>query len=118
MAHSLRILHQSTYVHGDLKPDNILSKNTTGDYTTKLIDFDNSYFAGNHHEYERLSVMWSIIHLSLAGISKGTRIKPEITYEVRYFCPWTGYCQYLAVTCLVLIRKNINPIRSSDDGFH
>jgi serine/threonine protein kinase len=46
VAHSLKILHQVEIVHGDLKPDNILIKKTaTGDYTTKLIDFDNSYFS-------------------------------------------------------------------------
>jgi serine/threonine protein kinase len=47
VAHSLNILHQLNIVHGDLKPDNILIKQTaTGNYTSKLIDFDNSYFSG------------------------------------------------------------------------
>jgi len=46
VAHSLMVLHQLNIVHGDLKPDNILIKQTkTGDYVAKLIDFDNSYFA-------------------------------------------------------------------------
>lgn len=47
LAHSLRIMHREGIVHGDLKPDNILIKTTaTGSYTTKLIDFDDSYFSG------------------------------------------------------------------------
>lgn len=47
IAHSLNVLHKAGIVHGDLKPDNILIKQTkTATYTTKLIDFDNSYFAG------------------------------------------------------------------------
>lgn len=51
VAHSLQILHNAGIVHGDLKPDNILIKTTvTGDYTTKLIDFDNSYFSGRAPE--------------------------------------------------------------------
>jgi len=46
VTHSLKILHDLRIVHGDLKPDNILIKQTkTGGYTTKLIDFDNSYFS-------------------------------------------------------------------------
>lgn len=48
LVHSLRIMHKEGIVHGDLKPDNILIKATaTGTYTTKLIDFDDSYLSGN-----------------------------------------------------------------------
>lgn len=45
VAHSLSILHKIGIVHGDLKPANILIKiSDTGTYTSKLIDFDDSYF--------------------------------------------------------------------------
>ena len=46
VAHSLKILHDLRIVHGDLKPSNILIKRTELGYTSKLIDFDNSYIAG------------------------------------------------------------------------
>jgi serine/threonine protein kinase len=46
LVHSLKIMHNENIVHGDLKPDNILIKVTsTGGYTAKLIDFDDSYFS-------------------------------------------------------------------------
>ena len=47
VANSLKLLHQSDIVHGDLKPDNILINKTEVDiYVAKLIDFDSSYFSG------------------------------------------------------------------------
>ena len=47
VAHSLKILHDLRIVHSDLKPSNVLIKRTELGYTTKLIDFDSSYIAGN-----------------------------------------------------------------------
>ena len=44
LAHCLKKLGESSIVHGDLKPDNLLIKETiSGVYTAKLIDFDSSY---------------------------------------------------------------------------
>jgi eukaryotic-like serine/threonine-protein kinase len=45
VAHSLKILHNLEIVHSDLKPSNVLIKETELGYTTKLIDFDSSYLA-------------------------------------------------------------------------
>lgn len=46
VCHSVGILHDIKIVHGDLKPDNILIKETSRDnYSVKLIDFDDSYFS-------------------------------------------------------------------------
>jgi len=51
ITHSLSILHKENIVHGDLKPDNILIKQTeTGKFTSKLIDFDNAYISENPPE--------------------------------------------------------------------
>ena len=48
VCHSVAILHDLNIVHGDLKPDNILIKETSrNNYSGKLIDFDDSYFSEN-----------------------------------------------------------------------
>lgn len=45
LAYSLQGLHEKKIIHGDLKPQNILVKETIeGFYTVKLIDFDSSMF--------------------------------------------------------------------------
>jgi len=55
ICHSLRTLHAANVVHGDLRPENILIKETaTGDYAGKLIDFDSSFFAGKPPSAEGL----------------------------------------------------------------
>lgn len=47
LAHSVKSLHRARIVHGDLKPENILvTRGATGNYVTKVIDFDDSYFEG------------------------------------------------------------------------
>lgn len=46
VCHSVGILHDIRIVHSDLKPDNILIKETSRDtFSGKLIDFDDSYFS-------------------------------------------------------------------------
>ncbi|MFI5709003.1 protein kinase [Kribbella sp. NPDC051620] len=48
VAHSVHVLHRINLVHGDLKPQNVLLKETVKGYqTAKLIDFDDSFRAGN-----------------------------------------------------------------------
>ena len=70
VAHSLKILHDLRIVHGDLKPSNILIKRTELGYTSKLIDFDSSYIAGNRRRPRRSSARSTTTHRSCSATSR------------------------------------------------
>lgn len=99
VAHSLNILHQLNIVHGDLKPDNILIKQTKDNYfTSKLIDFDNSYFSGSPPENSD-EIVGDMVYYSpeLARfIQNDKSIKPEnLQVKSDIFALGLVYCQYL-----------------------
>ena len=99
VAHSLGILHQVDIVHGDLKPTNILIKETiTGNYTTKLIDFDNSYFSGKPPSVLEEVVGDMVYYSPELGryIQKDKDIKPaNLEVKSDIFALGLVYCQYL-----------------------
>jgi eukaryotic-like serine/threonine-protein kinase len=54
-AHSVGILHRLNLVHGDIKPPNVLLKETVkGLYAAKLIDFDDAYLSGHPPDPDEL----------------------------------------------------------------
>jgi eukaryotic-like serine/threonine-protein kinase len=100
VTHSLKILHDLNIVHGDLKPDNILIKTTTaGGYTTKLIDFDNSYFNGeppkNTDEVVGTPEYYSpeLAYYIKAGETEEDRRKLTIQSDI--FALGIIFCEYL-----------------------
>ncbi|MDX2301587.1 MAG: protein kinase [Microscillaceae bacterium] len=99
ICHSLNVLHKAGIVHGDLKPDNILIKETkTHNYTAKLIDFDNSYFSGNPPEIiEELVGDMVFYSPELAGyIQEDTRIQgKDLTTLSDVFALGLLFCLYL-----------------------
>ena len=99
VAHSLEILHSEDIVHGDLKPANILIKETkTGNYTTKLIDFDNSYFSGEPPSVLEEVVGDPVYYSPELGryIQKDKDIKPAyLQVKSDIFALGLVYCQYL-----------------------
>ena len=76
VAHSLKILHDLRIVHGDLKPSNILVKRTELGYTSKLIDFDSSYIAGNPPPAEEIVGTINYYSPELLGYIQETGVRP------------------------------------------
>jgi len=99
VAHSLQILHRAGIVHGDLKPDNILIKETKARlYTTKLIDFDNSYFIGQPPELSEELVGDMVFYApEVAAYVQGSEaVKPEmLTDKADIFSLGLVFCLYL-----------------------
>lgn len=99
IAHSLQILHRAGIVHGDLKPDNILIKQTkTNLYTTKLIDFDNSYFIGQPPELSEELVGDMVFYSPevAAYVQDSEAVPPEmLTDKADIFSLGLIFCLYL-----------------------
>ena len=110
VTHSLKILHDLKIVHGDLKPDNILIKKTsTGGYTTKLIDFDNSYFSSkppkNTEEVVGTPEYYSpeLAFYIKAGETEEDRKKLTIQSDI--FALGVIFCEYLTGNKPVFNKK-------------
>ena len=99
VAHSLRILHDRGIVHGDLKPSNVLIKRTELGYTTKLIDFDNAYLAGEPPPPEEIVGTMNYYAPELVGYIQETgTAAAELTQEADIFALGLIYTEYLTGT--------------------
>ncbi|HET8789292.1 MAG TPA: protein kinase [Actinomycetes bacterium] len=96
VAHSLRILHDRGIVHGDLKPSNVLIKRTELGYTTKLIDFDNAYLAGEPPPPEEIVGTMNYYSPELVGYIQETGTTgAELTQKADIFALGLIYTEYL-----------------------
>jgi len=96
VAHSLRILHDRGIVHGDLKPSNVLIKRTELGYTTKLIDFDNAYLAGEPPPPEEVVGTMNYYSPELVGYIQETgTAATELTQKADIFALGLVYAEYL-----------------------
>jgi serine/threonine protein kinase len=96
VAHSLRILHDRGIVHGDLKPSNVLIKRTELGYTTKLIDFDNAYLAGEPPPPDQIVGTMNYYSPELVGYIQETGTTAgELTQKADIFALGLIYAEYL-----------------------
>jgi eukaryotic-like serine/threonine-protein kinase len=96
VAHSLRILHDRGIVHGDLKPSNVLIKRTELGYTTKLIDFDNAYLAGEPPPPDEIVGTMGYYAPELVGYIQETGTAAhELTQQADIFALGLIYAEYL-----------------------
>jgi eukaryotic-like serine/threonine-protein kinase len=99
VAHSLRILHDRGIVHGDLKPSNVLIKRTELGYTTKLIDFDNAYLAGEPPPPGEIVGTMNYYSPELVGyIQESGTAAHELTQKADIFALGLIYAEYLTGT--------------------
>jgi serine/threonine protein kinase len=99
VAHSLRILHDRGIVHGDLKPSNVLIKRTELGYTTKLIDFDNAYLAGEPPPPEEIVGTMNYYSPELVGYIQETGTAAhELTQKADIFALGLIYAEFLTGT--------------------
>jgi serine/threonine protein kinase len=99
VAHSLRILHDRGIVHGDLKPSNVLIKRTELGYTTKLIDFDNAYLAGEPPPPGEIVGTMNYYAPELVGYIQETGTSAaELTQKADIFALGLIYTEYLTGT--------------------
>jgi serine/threonine protein kinase len=97
VAHSLRILHDRGIVHGDLKPSNVLIKRTELGYTTKLIDFDNAYLAGEPPPPDEIVGTMNYYSPELVGYIQETgTAAAELTQKADIFALGLIYAEYLS----------------------
>jgi serine/threonine protein kinase len=97
VAHSLRILHDRGIVHGDLKPSNVLIKRTELGYTTKLIDFDNAYLAGEPPPPDEIVGTMNYYSPELVGYIQETgTTAAELTQKADIFALGLIYAEYLS----------------------
>jgi serine/threonine protein kinase len=96
VAHSLRILHDRGIVHGDLKPSNVLIKRTELGYTTKLIDFDNAYHAGEPPPSDEIVGTMNYYSPELVGyIQDAGTAAHQLTQKADIFALGLIYTDYL-----------------------
>jgi serine/threonine protein kinase len=95
VAHSLRILHDRGIVHGDLKPSNALIKRTELGYTTKLIDFDNAYLAGEPPPPDEIVGTMNYYSPELVGYIQEAGTAAELTQKADVFALGLIYAEYL-----------------------
>lgn len=93
IASSLARLHENGVVHADLKPNNILIKESgTGSFVAKIIDFDSSYLVGNQPDSEEIQGDMPYLAPETCQYMFGENV--ELTQKVDVFATGLLFHQY------------------------
>ena len=95
VTHSLKILHDLSIVHSDLKPSNVLVKRTERGYTTKLIDFDSSYLVGSPPPPEEIVGTLNYYSPELVRYVQGAGAGEDLTTASDIFALGLIFAEYL-----------------------
>lgn len=97
IAYNMMSIHKQGIIHADIKPDNILIKETiTGVYTAKIIDFDSSFFEDALPEPDDLQC--DTVYLAPETFLYICEENDKLSDKIDIFALGILFCQYLTGT--------------------
>lgn len=118
LLYSMASLHSAGIVHADIKPDNIIVKQTAqGFYTAKIIDFDASYFEGDEPEEILGDQLYFAPESRLMMMGEAERLTTKVdifALGILFHLYWTGKLPQIApeydfVFEAILDNSNVKP---------
>ena len=121
LTNAIAMLHEQRVVHSDLKPDNILVKETASKVlSAKIIDFDGSYISGNPHPKDFLHFDQSYMapELSLYNQDDENIDKSMMTDKTDIFSLGIIFHEYITGKRPLISGKEHNDIQYIGDALN
>ena len=121
LTNAISMLHDQKVVHSDLKPDNILVKETTSRVlTAKIIDFDGSYISGDPHpkDYLHFDQSYMAPELSLYNQDEKNIDKSMMTDKADVFSLGIIFHEYITGKKPQISGKEHNDIQYIGDAIN
>lgn len=99
VVHSVSILHRLNIVHGDIKPGNVLLKETKkGYHVAKLIDFDDCFKSGDPSPADSFTVDFTYCSPETIEYLRGEIDGANLTCAIDIFALGVLFCEYFTGT--------------------